>query len=135
MSIPEEYEMARQASKAGDPLAHIAMADAWRDAEDGSLSPYVTGQCYLFETITLYYIGRIVRQGPGWVIIDGASWVHWTGRKSVLIRYGADASRFPADSRRRPRTEYVGDGVVVHVGSQGAAAIPWRHPLPEESIQ
>ncbi len=135
MTPAESYEMARQAAKQGDPLARLAQADAWCDAADGSLSPYVTGQSYLIETISLYYVGRVVRQGPGWVILDGASWVHWTGRKSVLIKYGADPSRFPAGSRRRPRTEYVGDGVIVHVGSQGAAAIPWRHPLPAESIE
>lgn len=127
--------MARQAARQGDPLGHAAMADVWRDAEDGAMSPYVTGQAYLFETISLYYVGVIVRQGPGWVIINDASWVHWTGRKSVLIKYGADASKFPSESRRKPRAEYVGDGVVIHAGSQGAAAIPWRHPLPKESVQ
>ncbi len=135
MTTRESYEMARQAAKQGDPLGHLAMADVWRDAEDGAMSPYVTGQCYLIETISLYYVGRVVRQGPGWVIIDSASWVHWTGRKSVLIRCGADPSKFPAESRRRPRTEFVGDGVIVHAGSQGAAAIPWRHPLPGDSLQ
>ena len=127
--------MARQAAKQGDPLSHVAMSDVWQDAEDGTMSPYVTGQCYLFETISLYYLGRVVRQGPGWVIIDNASWVHWTGRKSALIRHGADSSKFPSESRRKPRMEYVGDGVVIHIGSQGAAAIPWRHLLPKESVQ
>ena len=58
--------MARQSAKQGDPLAHAAVRDAWEDAADGSLSPYVTGQCYLIETISLYYVGRVVRQGPGW---------------------------------------------------------------------
>ena len=135
MRNKEHYEMARQSAKQGDPLAHAAVRDAWEDAADGSLSPYVTGQCYLIETISLYYVGRVVRQGPGWVILDAASWVHWTGRKSVLVKFGTDASKFPTESRRRPRTEYVGDGVIVHAGSQGAAAIPWRHPLPEESLQ
>lgn len=135
MTNVEEYEMARQSAKQGDPLAHAALADVWQDAPDGALSPYVTGQCYLIETISLYYLGRVMRQGPGWVILDSASWVHWTGRKSVLIQHGANSSRFPSESRRRPRLEYVGDGVIVHTGSQGAAAIPWRHPLPKESIQ
>jgi hypothetical protein len=136
MSTARDYEAARQAARQGDPLARAAMADAWQDAPDGSMSPYVTGQCYLFETISLYYVGKVVRQGPGWVVIDRASWVHWTGKKTVLLQYGFDVSKFPTTGgRARPRTEYVGDGWIIHVGSQGAAAGPWRHPLPEGPIQ
>lgn len=135
MTNEQTYEVARQAARQGDPLASAALADAWRDGEDGSLSPYVTGQAYLIETISLYYVGRVVRQGPGWVILDRASWVHWTGRKSVLIRCGFDLRQFPNETRRRPRTEYVGDGVIVHHGAQGVAGIPWRHALPEHSIE
>jgi hypothetical protein len=130
--VSRDYEAARQAAKQGDPLAHAAMGDAWQDAPDGSLSPYVIGQCYLIETISLYYLGRVVAQGPGWVILDEASWVHRTGRKSTAARQGY-AKRVAGELS--PRTEYVGDGVIVHVGSQGAAAIPWRHPLPKESLQ
>jgi hypothetical protein len=132
VSAEKGYEASRQSAKRGDPMGHAVMRDAWQDAEDGSMSPYVTGQSYLFETISLYYVGRVVRQGPGWVIIDDASWVHWTGRKSVLIRHGFDKTKFPG---RKPRAEYVGNGVVVHQGSQGAAAIPWRHPLLKESME
>lgn len=115
-------------------MGHAVMRDVWQDAEDGSLSPVVTGQCYFFEMTTLYYVGRVVRQGPGWVVLTEASWIHWTGRKSVLVKHGFDLSKYPGESRRRPRTEYVGDW-ILWTGSQGCGAGPWRHPLPKESIQ
>ena len=89
------------------------------------------GDTVLIETQTLYYVGRVAEIGLGWTRLEEASWVHWTGRLSVLhrLRRFNDAGH----GERRPRTEYVGTKYVYHDALVSHSPGPWE--LPGESVQ
>lgn len=91
--------------------------------------PFECGKSYLFCTITLYYIGRVTEMGLGWVRLEDASWVHWTGRLSVLMKR---QSFTHADLARRPRVEPCGQ--VVLATSALVSAYPWKGELPKEAL-
>ena len=115
----------------GDALAAAAMEDM---REEGQMeSPFEEGQSYLVCLNTLYYLGRVTKVRLGWIRMDGASWVHWTGRLSTLMSRQSLAVKGWPEGHRRPRTEFVGP-VFLFVGTNGAAAYPWTGELPTESI-
>ena len=134
MKATAEMAATMAAARAGDPLARRAEQDLHEEM-GGQLSPYLDGRCYLIQMTTLYYIGRVVAQGPGWLILADASWVHWTGRLSTLLsRLSFGASGWPS-GHQRPRTERCPRPVIIHWGQQGAASHEWPAALPGESIQ
>jgi len=121
------------AALAGDPIARMALHDEAEERGDPT-TPYVVGQCYLVQLTTLYYVGRVAAQGLGWLKLADASWVHWTGRLGTLLVRGFAEEGWP-QGHRRPRTERCPRPVILHVGTQGAAAHEWPHPLPQGSIE
>lgn len=120
------------AANQGDPLAVMAVLDL---AEERSLHliPFEVGKAYYIETLTLYYVGEVVAVYPTWIQMRKASWVHWTGRKSILMRHKSFSKKHFSGSRT-PRTEYVGDWRVPLAGINGWTEWP-VDSLPMESIQ
>ncbi len=118
---------------AGDPLAVSAAFDL---AEERGIpvNPFEVGKAYYIETITLYYVGEVVEKGPTHVRLKTASWVHWTGRKSVLFKHKRFDKKLFDDSEAKPRTEYVGTFTVALAGINGWEEWPVEN-LPTESIQ
>lgn len=92
-------------------------------------TPFKVEDVLLIKTVTLYYVGRVAEVGPGWLRLEGASWVHWTGRLGSLLASG-DLAR--EHGGRQPRTEYVGE--VTLFCQAFVAAYPWRGTLPERSL-
>lgn len=117
---------------AGDDLAGPALAD-YCEEHGVTLHPFKVGKSYFFEQQTLYYVGRVVEVGPCWVLLEQASWVHWTGRKSTLFRRRSFAHQGWPAGERMPRTEYLGEWIIFTTSTSGAA--PWLGELPTESIQ
>jgi hypothetical protein len=93
--------------------------------------PFEKGKAYLFCTVTLYYVGRVVDKGLGWVRLEGASWVHWTGRLSVLLKRQSFTHRDLAS--RRPRVEPCGE-VTLATGSL-VSVYPWTGDLPTAPVE
>lgn len=116
----------------GDTSAEMGLRD-YLEEHDMTGWPYKVGEKYLICLNTLYYVGKVKEVGFGAVILEGASWVHWTGRLSTLLAKGFGDKGWPS-GHQRPRTEYVGTA-IVHVFTNGAAAYPWPHELPVESVQ
>lgn len=116
------------ASAEGDAVAQALLRDVLE--EDGLLkSPLEIGKSYLVCQVTLYYVGRVVEVGFGFVRLEQASWVHWTGRLSELLK----VQNFKKVKSRTPRLEYCGD--VILFTHAAVSAYPWLGPLPEESIE
>lgn len=114
---------------AGDAAARCAAADFHEERDP--MTPFEVGQCYLIQTVTLYYVGRVAKVQGGFVELEDASWVHWTGRLSTLTRKFAFTG-FPSNEQR-PRTEYVG-----RAGISLAAVVtylPGEWDLPKESVR
>jgi hypothetical protein len=114
----------------GDPLSAYAINDLFEEGE--MKSPFANGEKWLVSLNTLYYVGEITEVEFNWIKMKNASWVHWTGKLSVLLSLGFNFEEWPEDARK-PRTEYVGD-VVLGIGTNMAAAYPWTFDLPTESI-
>lgn len=81
--------------------------------------PFEEGKSYLICSVTLYYCGRVKARGPGWLLLEQASWVHWTGRLSVLLKSKKFSS---GHSGRKPRVEPCGEVIL------GTAAIVSAYP-------
>ncbi len=93
--------------------------------------PFENGSSYLLCTMTLYYVGRVAARGVGWVRLEQASWIHWTGRLSTLLKRQSFTHKDLA--QRRPRVEPCGE-VIVNTASI-VSAYPWSGPLPTEPIE
>ena len=92
--------------------------------------PFKVGEQYLICTVTLYYVGRVVEIGPGWIRLEQASWIHWTGRLGELLQ-GKSFSKLRG---RRARTEPCGE--VGLATSILVSWYPWKDgELPKEAIQ
>lgn len=116
------------AAIAGDDGAEAALYD-W--CEENHMNPFQVGESYLICTVTLYYIGRVTEAGLGWIRLEDASWVHWTGRLSVLLN---DKNfRSPRLAGRRPRTEFCGQ--VILATSAIVSAYPWQGKLLGENVE
>ena len=92
--------------------------------------PIEVGCYYLFQTVTLYFAGRVTSVEPCWVHLEDASWVHRTGRLSTLLKHGFDRSKFNVNP---PRTEYVGAYTIAVSSLIGFMRLPGSPP--KESIQ
>jgi len=113
----------------GDFAASSACVDYLIEQGD-DMVPFAIGERHLIQTETLYWVGEIVAVSGSFLVLDHASWVHWTGRLGVLV-----ANKSFADKKwsgQRPRTEYVGR-VIVSL-SKIVDSIPGDWDLPEESI-
>ena len=99
--------------------------------ERGFMVPFAVGEKHLIQTETLYWVGEIVEVCGGFLVLHDASWVHWTGRLSVLCKNKSFVNK--KWSGQRPRTEYVGR-VIVSL-SKIVNSIPGEWELPTESIQ
>jgi hypothetical protein len=122
---------AAQGALSGDPTAAEVMRDLLE--ENGLMdSIFKVGETYLIQTVTLYMVGRVTAVHFGWIDLEHASWVHWTGRLSVLCRLKKFTGREFGD--RKPRTEYVGN---YHVFTHSIVGVPspggWH--LPEGPIE
>jgi hypothetical protein len=116
---------------AGDSEAAYLLQDLVE--EEGLLmNPFVEGKAYLICTVTLYYVGRVKQVGLGWLVLEKASWIHWTGRLSVLLaEHDFKSSRL---STRKPRVEYCGE--VILSTSAIVSSYPWPvEGLPTGSIE
>lgn len=88
---------------------------------------YEVGKAYLVETVTKYWLGKIVRVTPTELVLETAGWVADTGRYNVTLREGL---------RRRGYEEYepvpgqviIGRGSIVNV-------VEWQHEIPKEVVQ
>lgn len=114
----------------GDGLAVRAVLDL-AEEEALMLHPFEVGKVYLFQTVTLYFVGRVVKVEPCWIHLENASWVHRTGRLSVV----AAKSSFDRKHHRtlHPRTEYVGKYIIPVAPIVGV--MPFDGDPPTESIQ
>ena len=121
---------AAAAALAGDYPARCAVADYLTELGDQTVTPFEPGKCYLIETVTLYYVGRVTAVAGGFVQMEDASWVHWTGRKSTLCRL----KKFKGfgSGETKARTEFV-DQVGISLASI-VSYLPGDWTLPKESI-
>jgi hypothetical protein len=95
----------------------LAINVLWDVTEElGVTHPFEVGKAYYFETNTLYWCGRVVAVYPCWLKLDTASWVHWTGRKSVLLSKKSFKAEHYAQNDQKPRTEYV-DQWTIAIGA------------------
>ena len=118
-------------SLAGDDVATGALMDLTEEY-NVNLHPFEVEKCYFIEQQTFFYVGRVVRVGPCWIELEDCSWVHWTGRKSTLLRaMSFDHTHFP-DGDRKPRTEYEGQKFIFTAST--SAANLWTGKLHKESI-
>jgi hypothetical protein len=116
----------------GDHAALAACEDYLTEFGGRIVIPFEVGNTYFIETQTLYYVGRVKEIVGAFVVLEDASWVHWTGRKSVMAKHKSFAKKHFVGAQS-PRTEYVGDYVVSLSGIIGF--IPGGWELPKESIQ
>lgn len=79
--------------------------------------PYEVGACYLVETVTKYYLGRLSSVTAGELVLDEASWIADTGRFHECLRDGTASEVEPC-----PGKVIIGRGAVV-------AVLPWGKPL------
>lgn len=79
--------------------------------------PYEVGSCYFVETVTKYYLGRLVGITAGELVLDEASWIADTGRFNEALRDGTASEVEPC-----PGKVIIGRGAIV-------AALPWGKPL------
>lgn len=129
-----------------DPYSTLAIAADWcadndlpaeeaylrhLTSEENSMlqPPFKVGDNWFVCTVTLYYVGRIKELGLGWVLLEDASWVHWTGRLSALMR----SKDFTKTGNRRPRVEPCGE--VLLANNAIVSAYPWSAKLPQEPIE
>ncbi len=91
--------------------------------------PFEIGKSYLICEVTLYYIGRVTDKGMGWLLLEQASWVHWTGRLSTLFKN----QKFIQQGNRKSRVEPCG---VVGLSTGAIVSwYPWSGELPTEPIE
>lgn len=114
----------------GDAQAEYLLLD-WLEDSDMLVNPFEVGKSYLICTVTLYYIGEVTESGFGWIKLRNASWVHWTGRLSVLL--SGKKFKNAKFGGRTPRTEFCGE-VVVSTSSI-ISGYPWNADLPEGNVE
>lgn len=128
-----------RSGKAG--LCVAALSDTQTEAilcdfveEEGIMnSPFEIGKKYIVKQNTLYYVGVVVEIGFGWIRLDKASWIHWTGKIGTLMaRKNFGHQGWPSGDRK-PRTEYIGDGVIIF-NCNSSSAYQFDGEIPTESI-
>ena len=119
-----------QSALQGDQTSALVAADIAK--EMGFLdTPFEIGKSYLICEVTLYYVGRVKLIGFGWMELEQASWVHWTGRLSALLAAQSFTAR--SLSTRKPRVEPCGTAFVWFHAL--VSAYPWIGELPSEPVQ
>jgi hypothetical protein len=119
------------AAALGDPVALSAVCDHLAELSgDDRMHPFEVGEKYLICEVTMYHVGEIAEIGMGWIRLKNASWVHWTGRLTVLVGKGFGGFK---NESRKPRSEYVGEVVVwMHAACH---AYPFKYDLPKEPVE
>lgn len=64
--------------------------------DDFPESPLRVGNAVLIRTVTVYWLGEIVRIGAHEIVLRSASWIPDTGRFSVMLATGALSEVEPA---------------------------------------
>lgn len=120
-----------RAALSGDAMGLVLIRDFLEESGMDIQQPFEVGKEYLICTVTLYYVGRVKAAGFGWLVLEDASWVHWTGRLSVLLR----CRKFVGTefTSRRPRTEFCGEVVLSTSAVVSAYGPPWT--LPKEPVE
>ena len=83
--------------------------------------PYILKQNYLIETVTKYFLGKLVAVTAQELVLDEASWVVDTGRYNEALKAGSVSEVEPCPGR-----VLIGRGSIV-------AAVPWPHKLIREA--
>ncbi len=121
------------AALGGDEIARDYACVDHLEERGENMVPFSVGEKHLIQTETLYWIGEIVAISGGFLMLKDASWVHWTGRLGALCAaMSFTPKKWPSGSRR-PRTEYIGDGVRVSL-SKIVDSICKDWELPTESV-
>ena len=97
--------------------------------------PGLVGEVWLINTVTRYFIGRIIEKGAGYIVLDHAAWVHWTGRLSILLDVLRAKKPNWQDARfgtRRPRVEPSPAGLRKVVALH--AVVDADGPFPEAAL-
>lgn len=115
----------------GDRAAADSLTDHLHETGEADVTPLEVGKCYLIQTVTMYYVGRVAEIRGAFAVLEQASWVHWTGRLTSLCRSRDFKAGFKA-GERKPRTEYLGDVAVNHAAM--VAIIPGEWNLPTEAV-
>lgn len=107
----ESWERAAVDAINGDTVAEQVFVDILLETVGvEGVNPFHVGQEVFLVTQTLYYVGRVKECGIGWVLLEDASWVHWTGRLSVLMK----RKKFSGwTESRKPRVEPIATPVRV----------------------
>lgn len=132
-ALPNGHDMRATALAAGfgDETAASAVVDWLQDQGEDMRQPLEVGKSYLICTVTLYYVGRVAEAAFGWVRLEDASWVHWTGRLSLLLAKQDFKAR--ELQSRKPRVEPCGE-VILSLAAL-VSAYPWTGKLPREPIE
>lgn len=84
--------------------------------------PYEIGACYLVETVTKYFTGRLIYVGPHEIALTEAAWIVDTDRYADAMRTGnlSEIEPYP-------------DGCAVTIGRSAiVSATQWLHKLPRD---
>ena len=79
--------------------------------------PYKLGSCYLVETVTKFWLGKLVGITPGELVLDQASWIPDTGRYNEALKNGTANEVEPVEGE-----VIIGRGSIVDV-------VVWNKPL------
>ena len=91
-------------------------ADTISAKYDGELPPVV-----FVRTVTMHYVGRIVDDAAGYLVLADASWVADSGRFGEALATGT-----LAETEKFPDPVFINPDTIVDVTA-------WNHPLPKVS--
>lgn len=96
-------------------------------AKQKSGEVFEVGKAYLVETVTKYWLGKLVRVTPGELVLEKAGWVADTGRYNVTLREGLKRRNYE-EYEPVPGQVIIGRGSIVN-------AVEWAHALPETVLE
>lgn len=110
-----------------DVPARMLLADHLSEFGEAVMETFQPGEKVLIKTVTLYFVGEVVKEDGFLVVLKDASWVHWTGQLSVLLRQ----KRFTGfeNQESRARTEFVGDVKVSKAAMVAVYSEDWELPM------
>ena len=88
--------------------------------DDGENFPYEIGQEYHIETVTKFYLGRLISVTDTELVMDKASWVADTGRYNEYAKGGKPSENEPIEGQ-----------VII---SRGAIVMAVRHGITIEVL-
>jgi len=83
-------------------------------------SPLETGKSYIIRTVSYHYIGRLVREGGGYLTLADASWLACSKRWADTLKTGEIDELEPY-----PDLCHVAIASIVDIS-------PWLHDLPRD---